>query len=604
MKKIVLSVLMLAVLCTALFAETDDLLLSGQPIYYGEEQFIQRISERCEGREPVGLVLTGGSARALAHIGVLKYLEEHEIVPDYIISNSMGSIIAMTYAAGMSPDQILRLVTSFDLGTLFDLSLPFGRGLLATDGLESLVASILGDDLRLENLDIPVMIVSEDLVTKRQIRICSGDFYTVFTASYALPVYFTPVKFEEHLLTDGGIANIAPLEAAYDYGKNNIIASTFYSGKSTDLRNPITVLNTAIDIGKRRQGVEEILAHPEAIWIRCDVEDFSFMEFASGSLMAERGYESSAQHEAELKRFAAFASKLSDSTVLKREAFQERIEKTEEKWMGQNHLRLHRPVSYPSLRFENSLSGLLAGYKYGVGNLEVFAGAGFSFRINSRTPLFRVKADVSLRLWPTSNSFLDVDFTYLPWKEFVASERFEYAILAKAESRVSIGESVSWSGTTKALTIRAYADTDIHLGSSGLLDVDGGFCMEGSNPGLELDLSWSSNLPSADIGYAVKAEGFYFFKPQDYSITAQARLFWRNMEFRPTFAEMVLMSDVRLGVFGQYTYAKGAVETDIIAGAFLSADTNLLGLMRIPADLMLGWDFLYDKFYFALSLGK
>lgn len=604
MKKVVLSVLMLALVCTALFAQTDDLLLSGQPIFYGEEQFIQRINERCEGREPVGLVLTGGSARALAHIGVLKYLEEHGIVPDYIISNSMGSIIAMTYAAGMSPDQILRLCTAFDLGTLFDLSLPFGRGLLATDGLESLVASILGEKLRLEDLDIPVMIVSEDLVTKRQIRICSGDFYTVFTASYALPVYFTPIKFEDHLLTDGGIANIAPLEAAYDYGKNNIIASTFYSGKSTDLRNPITVLNTAIDIGKRRQGMEEILAHPEAIWIRCDVEDFSFMEFASGSLMAERGYESSAEHEKELEKFAAFASKLSEEAVEKREVYQAKIEKTEKKWIGQHHLGLHRPASYPSIRFENSLSGLLAGYKYGIGNLEVFAGAGFSFRINSRMPLFRVKADVSLRLWPTSNSILDVDFTYLPWKDFVASERFEYAVLAKPESRVSIGESVSWSGSTKVLTIKVYANTDIKLGSSGLLDADGGLWIEGGNSGVELDLSWSSNLPSANIGYAVKAEGFYFFNPKNYSITAQARLFWRNMDYRPTFAEMVLMSDVRLGVFGQYTYAKDALGTDIIAGAFLSADTNLLGLMRIPADLMLGWDFLYDKFYFALSLGK
>ncbi len=604
MKRFVLSVLMLAFVCTALFAQTDDLLLSGQPIYYGEEQFIQRIAERCEGREPVGLVLTGGSARALAHIGVLKYLEEHGIVPDYIISNSMGSIIAMTYAAGMSPDQILRICTSFDLGTLFDLSLPFGRGLLATDGLESLVASILGEDLRLEDLDIPVMIVSEDLVTKRQIRICSGDFYTVFTASYALPVYFTPVKFEDHLLTDGGIANIAPLEAAYDYGKNNIIASTFYSGKSTNLGNPITVLNTAIDIGKRRQGMEEILAHPEAVWIRCNVEDFSFMEFASGSLMAERGYESSAVHEAELEKFAAFASKLTDETIAKREVFQETIEKTENKWMGQYHLRLHRPTSYSSLRFENSLSGLLAGYKYGIGNLEVFAGAGFSFNINSRTPLFRVKADVSLRLWPTSRSILDIDFSYLPWKDFVASERFEYAVVAKPETRLSVGESISWAGSTKVLTIKVYADTDIKLGSTGLLDADGGLWIEGGNSGVQLDLSWSSNLPSANIGYAVKAESFYFFNPQDYSVTAQARLFWRNMDFRPTFAEMVLMSDIRIGVFGQYTYAKENIGTDIIAGAFLSADTNLLGLMRIPADLMLGWDFLYDKFYFALSLGK
>ena len=287
-KRTVFFILTFIVALSCVWAQ-DDLLLSSVPICYGEESFIARINERTGGqREPIGLVLTGGSARALAHIGVLKYLEEHEVVPDFIISNSMGSIIAMTYAAGLSPDQILRLCTSVDIGSLFDLSLPLGRGLLATDGFESLVASILGEGLSIENLQIPVMIVSEDLVTKRQVRICSGDFYSIFTASYALPVFFTPVKFNGHLLTDGGIASIAPLNAAYEYGSCNIVSTTFYSGKNTNLNNPITVLNTAIDIGKRRSGMEEIMAHPDVLWIRCDVEDFSFMEFSAGALMAEK----------------------------------------------------------------------------------------------------------------------------------------------------------------------------------------------------------------------------------------------------------------------------------------------------------------------------
>ena len=604
MRKAALILLLFAFACQALFAQTDDLLLSGEPVYYGEEQFIRRIKERCTDHEPVGLVLTGGSARALAHIGVLKYLEENGIVPDFIISNSMGSIIAMTYAAGMSPDQILEICTSFDLGTLFDLSLPLGRGLLATDGLESLVASILGEKLRLEDLEIPVMIVSEDLVTKRQIRICSGDFYTVFTASYALPVYFTPVKYEGHLLTDGGIANIAPLEAAYDYGSNNIIASTFYSGKSTDLGNPITVLNTAIDIGKRRQGMKEILAHPEAVWIRCDVEDFSFMEFESGSLMAERGYQSSQEHEEELSAFASFASKLSESTVEKREKYQQKIDKAEKKWIGQSHLSLHRPVSYASLRFENNENGLMAGWKYAMGNFEIFAGAGFSFRINSRSSFFKPKAEVTLKLWPTSRSILDVSFTYFPWKDFSISERFEYAVLTEAGKRISVGEKAGWSGLTKELSLNIYADADILLGKTGNFEMNGGFAMKGMNPGFEFEADWSSNFPSSKVGYSLSAEGFYFFNDEDYAGTARARLFWRNTEYRPTFAELVLMSDIRFGVFTQYSYVKDREGTDIIAGVFVSADTNLLGLVALPADLMLGWDFLYDRFYFSLTLGK
>ena len=115
MKRKFVIVLMLLAMCFGVFAE-DSLLLADVPIIYGEESFIQRIEAKTGGeREPIGIVLSGGSARAFAHIGVLQYLEEQGIYPDYIVSNSMGSIIGMLYGAGMSPAQILDVVTSSDL---------------------------------------------------------------------------------------------------------------------------------------------------------------------------------------------------------------------------------------------------------------------------------------------------------------------------------------------------------------------------------------------------------------------------------------------------------------------------------------------------------
>ena len=106
MKKTIISLLILFAALSALYSNdassyVDDILVSDIPITYGDESFRARILEKTGGeREPVGLVLTGGSARAAAHIGVLKYLEEEGIVPDFIISNSMGSIIGMLYAVG------------------------------------------------------------------------------------------------------------------------------------------------------------------------------------------------------------------------------------------------------------------------------------------------------------------------------------------------------------------------------------------------------------------------------------------------------------------------------------------------------------------------
>ena len=98
---------------------------------YGDENFRARIAEKTGGtRSAVGLVLSGGSARAFAHIGVLKLLEEEGIIPDYIISNSMGSIIGMMYAAGMSADQILESITRVSLQSLFDLTIPIEGGMM------------------------------------------------------------------------------------------------------------------------------------------------------------------------------------------------------------------------------------------------------------------------------------------------------------------------------------------------------------------------------------------------------------------------------------------------------------------------------------------
>jgi NTE family protein len=179
----------------------DDLLLSGEPLAYGDEAFRQRILQRTGGKRPaIGLVLSGGSARAMAHIGVLKYLEEQGIVPDYIVSNSMGSIVGLLYAAGMSPGQIERCISTMDLSKVISFTLPLEGGLLKADSLASYAVSLLNGSntksLRLEDLSIPIIVVQEDLVTKRQILVSEGDFATILRASFAIPVYFPSVEYQ------------------------------------------------------------------------------------------------------------------------------------------------------------------------------------------------------------------------------------------------------------------------------------------------------------------------------------------------------------------------------------------------------------------------
>ncbi len=298
----------------------DDIQNADIPISYGEASFRTRILERTKGeRDPIGLVLTGGSARAFAHLGVLKYLEEAGIEPDFIISNSMGSIIGMLYAAGLSPDQILEMITTGELSTFFKMTAPIQGGVLDPSGFKGAVEFVTGSDLQIEDLPIPTMVICQDMVTKREIRIMEGKFSDILVGAFALPVYFPPVEYKGHLLLDGGIITLAPISVAYDYSDTVIVSTTFYDNESLNLKNPLTIVNTAFDIGKRRNAAADIREYKDKmIWIRCAVEQFSFMDFAAAAEMAAIGYES-AKNESE-KLSALYKNGVSPSIVELRKA--------------------------------------------------------------------------------------------------------------------------------------------------------------------------------------------------------------------------------------------------------------------------------------------
>lgn len=306
---------------------SDDLLLADVPVLYGEDGFRERILERTKGeRDPIGLVLTGGSARAFAHLGVLKYLEEKGIEPDYIISNSMGSIIAMLYAAGLSSDQIMSVITSGDLSTFFKMTIPVNGGLLDPTGFKGLVESVVGPDLQVEDLEIPVMVICQDLVTKREIRIMEGDFSDVMLASFAIPAYFPPQEYRGHLLIDGGIVNLAPIAVAYEYGDTVIVSTTFYDNDQLNLKNLLNILNVSFEVSKRQNAASELRTYGDRmIWIRCGVEQFSFMDFGAAAEMAEIGYRSAAVVDDELD--GLYRHGISPGILERRQELQANIDK-------------------------------------------------------------------------------------------------------------------------------------------------------------------------------------------------------------------------------------------------------------------------------------
>ena len=174
----------------------------------------------------VGLALSGGGARGLAHIGVLKVLEQEGISVDLLAGTSMGGVIAAGYAAGLTPDfleqEALRMASLRRLLALADPTLP-RSGLFEGQKVRQYLLGHLGnrtfDDLRL-----PLALVAVDLNSGREVILREGRVVDAVRATIALPGVFTPVERDGQLLVDGGLLNNLPADVVRQMGADVVIA--------------------------------------------------------------------------------------------------------------------------------------------------------------------------------------------------------------------------------------------------------------------------------------------------------------------------------------------------------------------------------------------
>ncbi len=267
------------------------------PVFEGNELTRKRIKEIAKDHPVWALNLSGGSARALAHIGVIKRLEEEGLRPDVIITNSMGSIVGLAYAAGMRISDIEDLIKTITISEFFDLAFPLNGGIIDVRRFKAFV-NYLFKDMDISNTPIPVYVVTEDLVSKRQIVLSKGNLAEIMTASFALPVYFNPVDFKGFRLIDGGTSNLVPIAPFNSFLPTMVVSSTFYDAK-VNLKNPVTILNVTMDINKTRRAVSQIKKY-DPFLIRCSVEEISYMAFDDGENIIKKGYESCSRDMPEL----------------------------------------------------------------------------------------------------------------------------------------------------------------------------------------------------------------------------------------------------------------------------------------------------------------
>jgi NTE family protein len=177
-------------------------------------------------RIKVGLALSGGGARALVHIGILRTLQEAGVPIDCISGASMGGVIAAAYASGIPIDIIEQKATKLsqmrELVKLIDLTTP-RRGLLEGNRIRDFMAELF-IDRTFDSLRIPLAIPAVDLIQAREVVFTSGLVMPAVMATIAVPGLFKPVEIGEYRLVDGGILNNLPVDRTRQLGADIVIA--------------------------------------------------------------------------------------------------------------------------------------------------------------------------------------------------------------------------------------------------------------------------------------------------------------------------------------------------------------------------------------------
>jgi NTE family protein len=176
----------------------------------------------------IGLVLGGGGARGLAHIGVLRVLEREQIPIACVAGTSIGGLIGAVYAAGMSLDDLTAEVDHISKFTeflrLMDVNISTQGISIKGARIYDYIAGLLGARLTFADLQRPLAMVAVDIYTGRQVVIQGGLVSDAVRATISIPGIFTSSQLGDYRLVDGGILNNVPVDVARSMGAQRVIA--------------------------------------------------------------------------------------------------------------------------------------------------------------------------------------------------------------------------------------------------------------------------------------------------------------------------------------------------------------------------------------------
>ena len=287
-------------------------------------------------RPRIGVVLSGGGARGLAHVGVLEILEELRVPVDLVAGTSMGAIVGGLYASGLPPDSLRRVVDDLDWEQILAdtpprVSLDFPRRAdqrrysveleigLTREGPLLPPGLISGQDLGLllrrrtlpvapvedfSRLPVPYSAVATDIATGERVVLDHGDLVRAMRASMAIPIVFSPVEVEGRLLVDGGLVDNLPVERARDMGADVVIAVDV-SPPLLDLAELRSVLGISEQLVNlmSRENLDRQAALADLV-LELELEGTGIFDFREADSIIARGETATRSHSEELSRWS------------------------------------------------------------------------------------------------------------------------------------------------------------------------------------------------------------------------------------------------------------------------------------------------------------
>lgn len=237
------------------------------------------------GNPKIGLVLGAGGARGMAHLGVLKVLEERGIRPDCIAGSSMGSLVGVLYANGLNLSMLERLATHLRRKHWLDMTVP-KLGFVAGEKVKQLIR-LLTHGKNLEDLSPPVAVVATDLERGERVVFRTGPIDQAVRASMSIPGIFVPESIDGRLYVDGAVTDRLPVDVAREMGADFIIAVDVTPFQlSTRIQSIFDVIAQTIDILEKEANRSRVLQAD--VVISPDVGRFSSTAFTDiGEIIAE-----------------------------------------------------------------------------------------------------------------------------------------------------------------------------------------------------------------------------------------------------------------------------------------------------------------------------